>query len=86
MTTQKPKIVGLRAAAHDFNEWIGPAIIYYNPDTGFVYTSIFSDSGSYNLIEEWDPTIILHRKSSLWENNNRITMKEIKQKIYDLTE
>ncbi|GHU55161.1 hypothetical protein AGMMS49975_16580 [Clostridia bacterium] len=74
------KITGIKKAVGDFNSWQGTARIYFDSSDGTVWTNVYAG------MNEWDEyhsktisQIYSKSTSTIWERDNKITMRELKE-------
>lgn len=74
------KIKGIRKAVGDFNNWQGAARIYFDKSTGEVWANVYTapcwwtEYHDVNIVEVYSKATY-----SMWERDNTITMKRLKQ-------
>lgn len=72
-------IKGIKTAVGDFNCWQGAARIYFDSQTGEVWTNVYAGPGEWN--EYLDPSVVQIASKSTWSitsRDDRITMRTLR--------
>ena len=77
---QPVKIIGIKSATGIFNNYQGCVRIYLDKSTGKVWANEFISGNSWiNYNDDDIITILSKSTSSIWERDNKTSMKELRE-------
>jgi len=83
--TKMTKLIGIKKAVGDYNNWQGHAEIMIDTETGEIWCNVYASGNEWTTYEVKTVKRLIYKATvSMWERDNKTSMREINEKAEEM--